>query len=289
MAHYPLIPDASGYFVFPAHGKLNLFLHVVGRRPDGYHLLQSVFQLVALADLVGIRPRKDGVIERIAPIPGVPAEADLVTRAARLLQKHTGTTWGADLRLEKHLPIGGGMGGGSSDAATVLLALNRLWNLNLSRPELMSLGLTLGADVPFFLLGQNAFVEGIGEILTPITTPPSWFVVLHPQVHVPTPEIFKAPDLQRNTPLLPQQQFTWKNTHNDLEPVACRLYPAIARCRDWLAQYGLARMTGSGSCVFASFASQEESDLVVCRLPESTTGFVTQAIDQHSLCEFALD
>lgn len=282
----PALNDA-GFLGFPAPAKLNLFLHVIGRRADGYHLLQSVFQLVDRCDTVWIKPDESGNIVRRNPLAGVPPETDLIWRAARLLQSHTGCSMGVTLDLDKRLPMGGGMGGGSSDAATVLLALNRLWGLNLSRKELMAIGLRLGADVPFFLFGRNAFVEGIGEIMTPVPSEDAWYVVLHPAVHVPTPDIFRDPDLTRNTPAIKVRDLAAATTHNDLEAVAIRQHPLIAQHIDWLNQYAPARMTGSGSCVFARFASQDETTRVISRLPDFWHGFSVCAMSQHPLHGFA--
>lgn len=287
MADFTPTLNADGFLGFPAPAKLNLFLHIIGRRADGYHLLQSLFQLVDVHDTVWLRPESDGAIIRSNPLPDVPAETDLIWRAARLLQAHTGCRQGVTLALDKRLPMGGGMGGGSSDAATVLLALNRLWQLGLSRDELMALGLQLGADVPFFIYGRNAFVEGIGEIMTPVETESGWFVVLHPQVHVPTPAIFRDPDLTRNTPPIKVRDLAAVSTRNDLEPVACRQHPLIAESISWLSQYAPARMTGSGSCVFARCASQEDASRVISRLPDFWHGFTTCALSQHPLQEFA--
>lgn len=287
MADFSPALNEAGFLGFPAPAKLNLFLHVIGRRADGYHLLQSVFQLVDRCDTVWIKPDESGNIVRRNPLAGVPPETDLIWRAARLLQSHTGCSMGVTLDLDKRLPMGGGMGGGSSDAATVLLALNRLWGLNLSRKELMVIGLRLGADVPFFLFGCNAFVEGIGEIMTPVPSEDAWYVVLHPAVHVPTPDIFRDPDLTRNTPAIKVRDLAAATTHNDLEAVAIRQHPLIAQHIDWLNQYAPARMTGSGSCVFARFASQDETTRVISRLPDFWHGFSVCAMSQHPLHGFA--
>lgn len=284
----PALND-EGFLGFPAPAKLNLFLHIIGRRTDGYHLLQSVFQLIDAHDTVWLRPEESGKIVRLDPLSGVPAEIDLIWRAAKLLQDHTGCRRGVALRLDKRLPMGGGVGGGSSDAATVLFALNRLWQLDLSRAELMALGLRLGADVPFFLFGRNAFVEGIGEIMTPVETGERWFAVLHPQVHVPTPAIFRDPGLTRNTPAIKVRDLATAATRNDLEPVACRQHPPIAESIAWLNQFAPARMTGSGSCVFARFASQDETNRVIFRLPDFWHGFAASAMNQHPLLGFAGD
>lgn len=277
----------SGWQDFPAPAKLNLFLHIVGRRSDGYHLLQSVFQLIDLADTISLRVNEGGEVQHLNPIPGVPAEIDLTVRAARLLQKATGCSKGVEIRVAKHLPMGGGVGGGSSDAATVLLALNRLWQLNLPRSRLMELGLSLGADVPFFIFGENAFVEGIGEIMTPVQTPECDFVILHPQVHVSTPQIFSDPDLTRNTPPIKVPHLSSAMTQNDLEYVACKKHPEIRENITWLSQYANARMTGSGSCVFASFSSPSEANRVIYDLPKNMTGYIARSLSKHPLHEFA--
>ncbi|QLI81737.1 4-(cytidine 5'-diphospho)-2-C-methyl-D-erythritol kinase [Chitinibacter fontanus] len=300
MSFTPII-DAQGFAAFPAPAKLNLFLHITGRRADGYHLLESIFQLIDAHDTIWLRVRQDGQVIHHNPIENVPAESDLTVRAARLLQGHTQQQLGVDIRVEKRLPMGGGMGGGSSDAATVLLALNRLWSLNLSRQALMTLGLQLGADVPFFIFGRNALVEGIGEIMTPIETPVAHFVVLHPPVHVPTPAIFGDPELTRDTPSLKVALLEGRadqvELKNDLEPVAVRKFPQIAECIQWLSQYAPAKMTGSGSCVFAQFiadgaeknASQNRANAVISCLPKEMTGFVSSTLSQHQLLDFASD
>ncbi|UXY16162.1 4-(cytidine 5'-diphospho)-2-C-methyl-D-erythritol kinase [Chitiniphilus purpureus] len=275
------------WHAFAAPAKLNLFLHIVGRRTDGYHLLQSVFQLIDLADTVHMRVRADGAVVHHNPLPGVAAEADLTVRAARLLQRETGCTLGVDLALDKRVPMGGGLGGGSSDAATVLLALNRLWGLALPRGRLMKLGLALGADVPFFIFGRNAFVEGIGERMTPVDTQSGWFAIVHPPVHVPTPAIFAAPQLQRATPPIRPTAIDYATTRNDLEPVACALFPQVAAARDALARIAPARMTGSGACLFSFSASQTEIDCVLSRLPDGMAAFKAATLDQHPLHEFA--
>nr|WP_229709063.1 4-(cytidine 5'-diphospho)-2-C-methyl-D-erythritol kinase [Silvimonas iriomotensis] len=285
MDHFPATPQ--GWRSFPAPAKLNLFLHVIGRRADGYHLLQSVFQLVDLKDTIELRLRDDDGIEHHNPLPGVNPEDDLTVRAARLLQPFAPITCGVDIRVTKRIPMGGGMGGGSSDAATVLLALNRLWNVNLSRKSLMELGLKLGADVPFFIFGRNAFVEGVGEIMTAYDTPDCWFAVLHPQVHVSTPAIFKDERLTRDTPSIKMRGLNVAATRNDLQPVAVSQQPRIAESLEWLSQFGPARMTGSGSCVFTICASQSEADRVVSLVPEEMTGFVARSLQKHELSEFA--
>ena len=284
---------------FPAPAKLNLFLHVVGRRADGYHLLQSAFALIDLADTVRVRVRDDGRIVRVSDLAGVPAEEDLVVRAARLLQEASGTAKGADIEVEKRIPVGGGLGGGSSDAATVMLALDRHWGTGFGPEALAEIGVTLGADVPFFLFGQPAFAEGIGERLRPLELPPRWYLVVAPPVAVPTAEIFGAPELTRNTQSLKMEDFSaqlaagkWMHLANDLQPVVERRYPAVARAVEDLREAGCeARMTGSGSCVFAAFEQREGAQSVLDRLREHwresgqpVQGFVARGLVVHPLC-----
>lgn len=246
----------------PAPAKLNLFLHVVGRRADGYHLLQTAFRFVDLADTLSFERRADGVIERAYDLPGVASQDDLVVRAARTLQQATGTSYGARIGLVKRIPQGGGLGGGSSDAATTLIALNRLWNTGLSRRELMALALPLGADVPVFVFGQSAFAQGVGEELAAVALPEAAYLVAQPDVSVPTAEIFGAPDLTRDTkPVKIADFLAYPNAgfgKNDLEPVAFARYPEIFRCSEWLKArlQTPVRMSGSGACLFVEFATQ---------------------------------
>jgi 4-diphosphocytidyl-2-C-methyl-D-erythritol kinase len=269
--------------VYPAPAKLNLFLHVVGRRVDGYHLLQTLFRFVDHGDRLSFAPRADGRVVLATPLPGVPPENDLTVRAARLLQTETGCRQGVEIRLEKRLPLGGGLGGGSSDAATVLLALNHLWQLGLPRQRLQEIGLTLGADVPVFVFGHNAFAEGVGEALQPVDLPPVWYVVLEPPVQVPTAAIFGAPELKRDTP--PMHAADWRPGMggNDLEAVAVARFPAVAEHLRWLSAFGEARMSGSGACVFAEFASQEAAQAVIDELPATMVGWVAAGLDRHPL------
>jgi len=272
---------------YPAPAKLNLFLHVVGRRADGYHLLQSLFRLIDRGDVLRFAPRADGRIRRVHPLPNVAEEHDLCLRTARLLQAASGVTRGVDIALEKHLPMGGGLGGGSSDAATVLLALNRLWEVNWPRERLQTLGLRLGADVPFFIFGRNAFVEGIGETLHAVDPPPAWYLVIEPRAHVPTADIFAAPELTRNTKPIKMADFSagWApESRNDLEPVVCARYPEVAQALVWLKQHAAgARMTGSGACVFAPFALEQDARAVLARMPENMTAWVAQGLEAHPL------
>jgi 4-diphosphocytidyl-2-C-methyl-D-erythritol kinase len=272
---------------FPAPAKLNLFLHVVGQRTDGFHLLQTVFRLLDVGDTLHISITQDGGIARTTPIPGVDEAQDLTLRAAKLLQAETGCTLGAQIKVDKRLPMGGGLGGGSSDAATVLLTLNRLWNVNLPRQRLLELGLQLGADVPVFVFGRNAWAEGIGEQLQAITLEPASYVVLTPDVHVSTPAIFASRELTRNTLPIKMAAFFRGYGHNDLESVACRHYPAVASALEWLKQFGDARMTGSGSSVFLECQSETEAQRIFAQKPENIAGFVARGIEQHPLHDFA--
>lgn len=270
---------------FPAPAKLNLFLHVLGRRADGYHLLQSVFRLIDLCDWIGVEARDDGQIVRVNDVPGVAPENDLAVRAAQLLRAHAGValgaTLGANIAVDKHIPMGGGLGGGSSDAATTLMALNRVWGLGLSRAELASLGLQLGADVPFFLYGQNAWVEGIGEVLTATTVPPAWYVVLSPGVAVPTAQIFAAPELTRHGKALKITSFFTGLGRNDLEPVVKKRFPQVAQALEWLESFGEARMSGSGSSVFAAFDNEARAREILEKIPREWRGFAVQGLDRH--------
>lgn len=272
---------------FPAPAKLNLFLHVVGQRADGYHLLQTVFRLLDIGDTIHIGITHDGTISRTSTIEGVSETDDLTLRAARLLKSETACALGAQIRVEKRLPMGGGLGGGSSDAATVLLALNRLWDLNLPRTRLLELGLQLGADVPVFVFGRNAWAEGIGEQLQPVSLEPASYVVLTPAAHVSTPAIFASQELTRNTLPIKMAAFFRGYGHNDLEPVACRHYPAVASALEWLKQFGDARMTGSGSSVFLECQSETEAQRIFAQKPENIAGFVARGIEQHPLHDYA--
>jgi 4-diphosphocytidyl-2-C-methyl-D-erythritol kinase len=269
--------------VFPAPAKLNLFLHVVGRRQDGYHLLQTALRFIDYGDELSFSVRADGAIRRTTPMEGVPAEQDLSVRAAQALQRETGCREGADIGIVKRLPMGGGLGGGSSDAATTLIALNRLWRTGLTRDRLQQLALTLGADVPVFVFGKNAFAEGIGERLQALQLPPAWYLILVPELAVSTAEIFSAAELTRNTNAITIAAFSVGQGRNDLEPVVCRRYPQVARHLEWLRRYGDARMTGSGACVFCAFDSEEHACRVLSELPADMRGFVARGLDRHPL------
>lgn len=277
-------PESLGY---PAPAKLNLMLRVVGRRADGYHLLQTVLRFIDYADTLRYRVREDGVIARVNDVAGVPAEDDLAVRAARLLKSAAGTRFGAEITLEKRLPLGGGLGGGSSDAATTLLALNRLWGADLPRERLLALALELGADVPVFVLGENALAEGVGERLTPVELPPAWYLVLVPPVAVPTARIFAHPELKRDSNPIRIQRFSAEQAGNDLEPIVCREYPEVARHLDWLRRAAPAWVTGSGACVFAAFPAERAAREVWAQAPAGMQGFIAQGLARHPLRDLA--
>jgi len=269
--------------VFAAPAKLNLSLLVTGRRADGYHLLQTVFRFIDFADQIHLTVRHDGRIERTTALAGVAANDDLTVRAARLLQQAAGVTLGIDIAVDKQLPLGGGLGGGSSDAATVLMALNRLWQLDWPPQRLQALALSLGADVPVFIFGESALATGVGEELTPLALPPAWYVVLIPPVGVATEGIFQDQDLIRDSIPLTIPPFSFVAGRNDLEAVVCRHYPEVAAHLAWLKQRGAARMTGSGACVFAEFGSEAEAREVLAGLPQTMRGIVARGLDRHPL------
>ena len=286
----------------PAPAKLNLFLHINGRRPDGYHLLQTVFQLIERGDTLHFQLRADPAICRTTPIEGLPQAQDLIVRAARLLQAEVLRRRGAlppgvDIAIDKRLPMGGGLGGGSSDAATTLMVLNHLWQAGLTRGELMALALPLGADIPFFLFGESAFAEGVGETMAPVSGPDCWYVVIEPGVAVPTAAIFCAEDLTRDTKPVKITDFSSHVMNandlagfgrNDLQPVASRLFAPVAQVLDWLGTYGDARMTGSGACVFCAFSSADEADAVLGAVPAAWTGWKARALARHPLAGLLL-
>ena len=271
---------------YPAPAKLNLFLHVVGRRDDGDHLLQTAFTFIDRRDFLRFTPRLDGEIMRVAGPSEIVADDDLCVRAARLLQSVSETRLGVSIELEKHVPVGAGLGGGSSDAATTLIVLNRLWRLNLPRAMLQEIGLELGADVPVFIFGRSAFAEGIGEKLVPIAAPKAWYVILTPAVQVPTKDVFSDAELTRDSIPIKISDFSLGELRNDLEAVATRRFPEINQYLQWLNKYTPARMTGSGSAVFAPFSSQEDAENVLMALPVTMRGFVAEGWSVHPLAGF---
>ncbi len=291
---------------FLAPAKINLFLHITGQRKDGYHLLQTVFQLLDVYDRIQLKVSQDGAIKRVNDIAGVPAAQDLCVRAASLLQQHTHCPLGVEIQVEKHIPMGGGLGGGSSDAATVLLALNRLWQLNLPRAELLKLGLQLGADVPFFIHGRNAWAEGVGEQLQSMALAEAHYLVLTPDVHVSTAQIFANKQLTKNA--IPKTMSDFSRAANDslvnsklnteftnqLEKAVCNDYPAVSACLTWLKQFGDARMSGSGASVFVEVAN-EKTALGICQqkpaqvLGVAVQSFVAKGLNRHPLIDYASD
>ncbi|TPG55438.1 4-(cytidine 5'-diphospho)-2-C-methyl-D-erythritol kinase [Ewingella americana] len=269
--------------LWPSPAKLNLFLYITGQRPDGYHELQTLFQFVSYGDSLGFTPRSDGQIVLTTPVAGVANEDNLVVRAARLLQRHTQSTLGADIALTKRLPMGGGLGGGSSNAATVLIALNTLWNCGLTDEQLAALGVTLGADVPVFVMGHAAFAEGIGEILHPVTPAEKWYLVAHPGIHIPTPAIFGDPELIRNTPKRPINVLLSTAWTNDCQPIARKRFCEVEQLVSWLLEYAPSRMTGTGACVFAEFNSEHEAREVLRQIPARVSGFVAKGVNVSPL------
>jgi 4-diphosphocytidyl-2-C-methyl-D-erythritol kinase len=270
---------------WPAPAKLNLFLRIVGRRADGYHLLQTAFQFIDLVDDIRFSDRPDGLIERVAGPVDIPLEQDLVVRAARLLVQHTGCTRGVSIAVEKRIPVQAGLGGGSSDAATVLVGLNERWGLRLSVDELATLGLSLGADVPVFVRGHAAWGEGVGEKLTPIELPEVVYLVIRPDVAVRTADVFQAAELTRNSPLTTIRGFLEGGGQNDCTPVVRSRYPQVAEALDWLQEFGEARLTGTGSCVFASFPDEGAAQRVLARVPGRWRGFVVRGRNRSPLLD----
>jgi len=276
--------------IFPAPAKLNLFLHVIGRREDGYHLLQTAFRFINHSDRLRFDITHNGVIRHANLISGLTETDDLCVRAAKLLRQRSGReSLGVEIHLEKNIPLGGGLGGGSSDAATTLIALNRLWGIDWERERLMALGLELGADIPVFIYGRNAFAEGVGEELYAVDLPSAWYVVLTPPVQISTAAVFTSKELTRNTIPIKIAAFSMGQGHNDLEPVAMRMQPVIAEWLEWLKQqHGTTKvaMSGSGSCVFAEFSSESAAREVFWRLPGDMSGFVVSGLARHPLSDF---
>jgi 4-diphosphocytidyl-2-C-methyl-D-erythritol kinase len=272
---------------WPAPAKLNLCLRIVGRREDGYHRLQTVFRLLDWGDTIRLRPRADGLVARHGPSArGVDEAGDLTVRAARLLQSAAKTSQGVDIVVEKRIPVGGGFGGGSSDAATVLLALDRLWGLDLGSERLAALGLELGADVPVFVRGRNAWAEGVGELLTPLDLPPAWYVLVDPGIHVATAELFRAPELTRNAAPATISDFVSGDLPgNAFEPVLRRREPAIEAVFAALAQVGLPRLTGSGSGCFVEFAERDSAQAALARLPTGLRAWLARGAERSPVLD----
>ncbi|MGC1522862.1 MAG: 4-(cytidine 5'-diphospho)-2-C-methyl-D-erythritol kinase [Steroidobacteraceae bacterium] len=274
---------------WPAPAKLNLFLHIVGRRADGYHELQTCFQFVDLCDDITIEVRADGRVRRIADMPGVAEEADLCVRAARALQAAAGCTLGADIGVRKRIPMGGGLGGGSSDAATCLAALNQLWQLHWPTEDLAALGLKLGADVPVFVHGRAAWAEGVGERLTPLYPPlapvEANYLIVKPNIGVTTADVFQDPELTRNSAPITIHGFLASGGRNDCMGVVRRRYPEVARALDWLSAFGSARLTGTGACVFMACESPELSREILSQLPPGLDAFLARGLNDSPLLE----
>jgi 4-diphosphocytidyl-2-C-methyl-D-erythritol kinase len=277
--------SAAGAAPWPAPAKLNLFLHILGRRADGYHELQTVFQFVDLCDALSFEPRADGRIVRTAGPADVPPESDLVVRAAEALRSATGMTPGVSIAVDKRIPVGGGLGGGSSDAATALVALNALWRTGLDRDALARLGLALGADVPVFVRGQAAFGEGVGERLTPIEPPESHYVIVHPGQGVATADVFHAPELTRNSAPITIRAFLREGGRNDCEAVVRQRYPEVARALEWLGRFGAARLTGTGACVFVAVQSRARAEEICRTIPPGWRGFACRGRNRSPLEE----
>jgi 4-diphosphocytidyl-2-C-methyl-D-erythritol kinase len=275
--------------VWPAPAKLNLFLHILGRRPDGYHELQTCFQFVDLCDEISFEVRTDGLIRRAVEIAGLPAEADLCVRAAKALQEASGSTLGADISLAKKIPVGGGLGGGSSDAATCLLALNALWGIHWPKQKLAALGLKLGADVPVFVHGRAAWAEGVGERLTPLYPPlapkEANYLILKPNVFVSTATVFQDPELTRNSAPITIHGFLASGGRNDCLGVVRRRYPEVARALDWLSVYGSARLTGTGACVFLACENKDLAQEILRKVPPEFEGFLARGLNDSPLLE----
>jgi len=269
----------------PAPAKLNLFLHITGVRDDGYHNLQTVFQLLDYSDEVTLKRRLDGVINRVEGLASVAPEDDLIVKAARALQAHTGSEYGADLGVRKILPIGGGIGGGSSDAATTLLGLNQIWQCNVPESELLSIARTLGADVPVFVKGASAWAEGIGEDLTPLELPEKWYVVIHPNVFISTKKLFSSKLLTRDKAVLRMRIFPTADNENVFESVVRNEYPEVEESLQWLGSFATARLTGTGSCIFASFESKQQAVAVMQQVPRKWVAFVAKAVNNSPLLD----
>ncbi|MCG6863047.1 MAG: 4-(cytidine 5'-diphospho)-2-C-methyl-D-erythritol kinase [Chromatiaceae bacterium] len=274
-------------YPWPAPAKLNLMLRVLGRRPDGYHRLQTLFQFINQQDQLFFEPRQDGRIRRVSSLAGIPEESDLVVRAARLIQDRTGCRKGVDIGVEKHLPIGGGLGGGSSNAATTLVALNRIWDTGLTKRELMGLGLRLGADVPVFVFGRAAWGEGVGEVLTAVDLPEPWYLVLVPACEVSTGAVFADEELTRNSAPIKIEDFFAGDDRNDCMAVVRRRYSEVAAALDWLADVGRPRLTGTGACVFCTFATQSQARAACSKVSPCFSAFVARGMNRSPLLEAA--
>ena len=270
---------------WPSPAKLNLFLHILGRYDNGYHKLQSLFQMLDYGDKLAFDINHTGTIAMSTPLKGVKDEDNLIIRAAKLLAAQTKTKLGAHISLEKYLPMGGGIGGGSSNAATTLVALNALWGTRLSVHQLADIGLQLGADVPIFVRGETAFAEGVGEQITPAPQPEQWFLVANPNVHISTGEIFTAQELTRNTPSMDWADYKFEETRNDCQQLVVNRYPEVAKLLQWLVHYAPSRMTGTGACVFATFSDYTLAEQVRAQMPETWQSFVAKGVNRSPLLD----
>lgn len=278
-----LIKDSAWTERWPAPAKLNLMLRIVGQREDGYHLLQTVFQFVDLCDWLTFHPAENGEVRLLKSLPGVAEETDLTVRAAKLLQAETGCNSGVCIEVEKNLPMGGGLGGGSSDAATTLVVLNKLWGLNLPKENLLKMGLSLGADVPVFIHGHSSWGEGVGERLSDIIVPEQWVVILKPDCHVNTKEIFSAKDLTRNSKSIKMPDFIEGDRRNDCLETVCRFYPIVEEALKDLSEFAVARLTGTGACVFAQFDSYEDASSAYQKLKDKWVGYLANGVNRSPL------
>ncbi|MBO9488930.1 4-(cytidine 5'-diphospho)-2-C-methyl-D-erythritol kinase [Endozoicomonas sp. G2_1] len=275
--------SASYQFFSPA--KINLFLHVIGRRPDGYHNLQTVFQFLDYGDQITITPTENGKLSLLTKFEGVAEQDNLIIKAAKALQTAADCSLGAEISIEKKLPMGGGLGGGSSNAATVLVALNQLWQLDYSKQELADIGLALGADVPIFVHGYAAFAEGVGEQLTPVAPPEYWYLVTKPKVSISTVSVFTSVDLPRNTPHISASEWSMANTHNDCQTMVTKHYPEVANLYAWLIEYAPSRMTGTGACIFSYFETEQAAREVEKLLPPGIESFVAKGLNHSPLVD----
>lgn len=274
---------------WPSPAKLNLFLHITGRNTQGYHLLQSLFQIIDKGDEIAFEVNASSNISLLTELSGVPPESNLIVKAARSLQTYSRCSKGCDIWLNKFLPMGGGIGGGSSNAATTLVALNHLWGTGLSIDELAKLGLTLGADVPIFVRGQTAFAEGVGEITTPVSLPKKTYLVVFPNLHVSTAEVFADPNLPRNSTKIEWKNYVFDDTHNDCQKLVCDRYPKVANLLRQLLEYAPSRMTGTGACLFAVFENTIAAEKALLQLPGDCHGFIANGVDQSPLYDFLID
>jgi len=270
---------------WPSPAKLNLFLHILGRYENGYHQLQSLFQMLDYGDRLAFTVVQNSTIEMATPLEGVPEDENLIIKAARLLAKETGYKGGVSISLDKRLPMGGGIGGGSSNAATTLVALNHLWGTGLQEDALAELGLSLGADVPIFVRGLTAFAGGVGEEITAAPQEEKYYLVANPNVHVSTAEVFTSPDLPRNTPAMKWEDYKFENTHNDCQQLVANCHPEVAKLLQWLVHYAPSRMTGTGACVFAAFSDYTLAEQVKAEMPDTWQSFVAKGVNRSPLLD----